>query len=151
MRTALGLPDEVVLFGTVGRLNEAKQQGRLLVALRTLLDTGVPAALFMALRPPPIPNLALRRPAPAQPAATAVPNFPFLLQNTETCSPNEGTTYFSGVVKYANGSLQNGVCVHIAFYGPRNTCLLYTSDAADERSSVDLGGRRTIKQKKKKQ
>src|SRR5678816_2430238 len=25
------------------------------------------------------------------------------------------------------------------------TCLLYTSDAADERSSVDLGGRRIIK------
>ena len=34
------------------------------------------------------------------------------------------------------------------------TCLLYTSDAADERSSVDLGGRRLIKKnntKKKKQ
>ena len=30
-----------------------------------------------------------------------------------------------------------------AFY----TCLLYTSDAADERSSVDLGGRRIIKKK----
>ena len=29
------------------------------------------------------------------------------------------------------------------------TCLLYTSDAADERSSVDLGGRRIIKKKKK--
>mgnify|MGYP003381464320 CR=1 FL=1 len=29
-------------------------------------------------------------------------------------------------------------------------CLLYTSDAADERSSVDLGGRRIIKKKKKK-
>ena len=27
-------------------------------------------------------------------------------------------------------------------------CLLYTSDAADERSSVDLGGRRIIQQKK---
>ena len=27
-------------------------------------------------------------------------------------------------------------------------CLLYTSDAADERSSVDLGGRRIIKTKK---
>ena len=26
-------------------------------------------------------------------------------------------------------------------------CLLYTSDAADERSSVDLGGRRIIKTK----
>ena len=27
-------------------------------------------------------------------------------------------------------------------------CLLYTSDAADERSSVDLGGRRVLKKKK---
>ena len=31
-----------------------------------------------------------------------------------------------------------------ALYGG---CLLYTSDAADERSSVDLGGRRFIKKK----
>ena len=31
-----------------------------------------------------------------------------------------------------------------------SSCLLYTSDAADERSSVDLGGRRIIKKKKKK-
>ena len=30
-----------------------------------------------------------------------------------------------------------------------NSCLLYTSDAADERSSVDLGGRRIIKKKNK--
>ena len=30
----------------------------------------------------------------------------------------------------------------------RKACLLYTSDAADERSSVDLGGRRIIKKKK---
>ena len=29
-------------------------------------------------------------------------------------------------------------------------CLLYTSDAADERSSVDLGGRRIIKKNNKK-
>ena len=29
-------------------------------------------------------------------------------------------------------------------------CLLYTSDAADERSSVDPGGRRIIKKKKTK-
>ena len=32
--------------------------------------------------------------------------------------------------------------------GRVETCLLYTSDAADERSSVDLGGRRIIKKKK---
>ena len=31
----------------------------------------------------------------------------------------------------------------------RKHCLLYTSDAADERSSVDLGGRRIIKKKTK--
>ena len=32
--------------------------------------------------------------------------------------------------------------------GAAEVCLLYTSDAADERSSVDLGGRRIIKKKK---
>ena len=31
--------------------------------------------------------------------------------------------------------------------GDLGGCLLYTSDAADERSSVDLGGRRIIKKK----
>ena len=31
---------------------------------------------------------------------------------------------------------------------PFRSCLLYTSDAADERSSVDLGGRRIIKKKR---
>ena len=40
------------------------------------------------------------------------------------------------------------------FYSTTSTtkkpsCLLYTSDAADERSSVDLGGRRIIKKKQK--
>ena len=30
-------------------------------------------------------------------------------------------------------------------FGLMYSCLLYTSDAADERSSVDLGGRRIIK------
>ena len=36
------------------------------------------------------------------------------------------------------------------YHLPReNGCLLYTSDAADERSSVDLGGRRIIKKKKR--
>ena len=33
---------------------------------------------------------------------------------------------------------------------PLYRCLLYTSDAADERSSVDLGGRRIIKKNKQK-
>ena len=33
-------------------------------------------------------------------------------------------------------------------FGREQLCLLYTSDAADERSSVDLGGRRIINKKK---
>ena len=38
--------------------------------------------------------------------------------------------------------------VHIAAMREQRVhCLLYTSDAADERSSVDLGGRRIIKKK----
>ena len=45
---------------------------------------------------------------------------------------------------FAKGNL---VCGRGVFSGT-NTCLLYTSDAADERSSVDLGGRRIIKKKK---
>ena len=32
----------------------------------------------------------------------------------------------------------------------RQICLLYTSDAADEEDSVDLGGRRIIKKKKER-
>ena len=32
----------------------------------------------------------------------------------------------------------------------QSACLLYTSDAADERSSVDLGGRRILKKKTNK-
>src|SRR5678810_226604 len=35
--------------------------------------------------------------------------------------------------------MAEGTCADV---GPGVTCLLYTSDAADERSSVDLGGRR---------
>ena len=39
-----------------------------------------------------------------------------------------------------------GLRRRLARVGDR-VCLLYTSDAADERSSVDLGGRRIIKKK----
>ena len=46
------------------------------------------------------------------------------------------------------------VCVRshtfVVFFLSHKTCLLYTSDAADERSSVDLGGRRIINKKQKK-
>ena len=40
------------------------------------------------------------------------------------------------------------LCPRLANAAVTRTWLLYTSDAADERSSVDLGGRRIIKKKK---
>ena len=56
---------------------------------------------------------------------------------------------FMGYVTGVADALGTSVClpdnVTIAQLG---ACLLYTSDAADERSSVDLGGRRIIKKKK---
>jgi uncharacterized protein YraI len=73
------------------------------------------------------------QPAPAQPqpaapaAPTAVPappksQYPYsLVQGSGRCDPNEGTTYFNGVVRYPNNSLKNAVCVHINVYGPRQT------------------------------
>ena len=40
-------------------------------------------------------------------------------------------------------------CGAVQYYVWYALCLLYTSDAADEEDSVDLGGSRTIKKKKK--
>lgn len=53
---------------------------------------------------------------PAQPALSY-----HLVTGSATCVPNAGVAYYSGVVKDRAGALQNGVCVHVAFYGPRNT------------------------------
>ena len=50
------------------------------------------------------------------------------------------------VGRSAEDELQAGIRDEIAKHA--GICLLYTSDAADERSSVDLGGRRIIKKKK---
>ena len=47
-------------------------------------------------------------------------------------------------VAVSHGALFYVAAVNIIIWA----CLLYTSDAADERSSVDLGGRRIIKKKK---
>ena len=54
----------------------------------------------------------------------------------------------------ADGFKQSAISAVAASQGERleqaRNCLLYTSDAADERSSVDLGGRRIIKKKNTK-
>jgi Bacterial SH3 domain len=63
-------------------------------------------------------------PAPAQPTsppATPKPQYPFQLSSTGQCLPNEGYTYFDGFVRYRSNAPRNGVCVHVAYYGPRST------------------------------
>ena len=56
-----------------------------------------------------------------------------------------------GELKIQNGDFK--ISIRRKDYQKRSntttSCLLYTSDAADERSSVDLGGRRIIKKKHK--
>ena len=48
----------------------------------------------------------------------------------------------------AFAAAQSSPCFERQFGTLLTICLLYTSDAADERSSVDLGGRRIIKNTK---
>src|SRR5664280_3891824 len=47
-----------------------------------------------------------------------------------------------------SGYSADGIILNAGGY--THTCLLYTSDAADEEDSVDLGGRRIIKKKNQK-
>ena len=57
------------------------------------------------------------------------------------------------IITFSDTPLAEKILFHVQALRPEvpvivRTCLLYTSDAADERSSVDLGGRRIIKKKK---
>src|SRR5664280_692978 len=52
--------------------------------------------------------------------------------------------------RYTDGELMSVDSIRLPDSLKYKTCLLYTSDAADEEDSVDLGGRRIIKKKKKK-
>ena len=52
-------------------------------------------------------------------------------------------------IEYFNKAILFQADFPLPYWQLCNVCLLYTSDAADERSSVDLGGRRIIKKKKR--
>ena len=70
----------------------------------------------------------------------------------------DGTSKDDGIYVLLKEVIDNSIDEHVMGYGKAieiniqdgkvEVCLLYTSDAADERSSVDLGGRRIIKKKK---
>eukprot|EP00658_Telonema_sp_P-2_P013325 TRINITY_DN1504_c0_g1_i1.p1 TRINITY_DN1504_c0_g1~~TRINITY_DN1504_c0_g1_i1.p1 ORF type:complete len:148 (+),score=21.24 TRINITY_DN1504_c0_g1_i1:26-445(+) len=82
------------------------------------------------------------------PVRTAAPAMALAL----LCSPESGTSDARGSLSPA-GSGHAGSGTMATFCGAPvlcvDTCLLYTSDAADEEDSVDLGGRRIIKKKKR--
>ena len=55
-------------------------------------------------------------------APPAPPQLPYhYVSGSANCVPNAGVSYYNGEVRDREGRLQNGVCVHVAFYGPRNT------------------------------
>ena len=67
------------------------------------------------------------------------------------CIRDRGTDHHGTVARVRAGLQAVGLGIPAGYpdYVLYKICLLYTSDAADERSSVDLGGRRIIKKKKK--
>src|SRR5665648_670250 len=68
------------------------------------------------------------------------------IKNLDTSASTVGNLYAISTTGSIFGTFLAGFYL-IPHFG---TCLLYTSDAADEEDSVDLGGRRIIKKKKKK-
>ncbi len=67
--------------------------------------------------PPPPPTST---PVPAGPPPTAVPQYGWTyVTGSAIPAPQCGVVHLSGKVQYANGSPQNGVCVLIDYYGPR--------------------------------
>ena len=63
-----------------------------------------------------------------------------------TGEPSEGLVTI--ILRHLPDKFASGVSDGDISNAGGESCLLYTSDAADERSSVDLGGRRIIKKKK---
>ena len=57
-------------------------------------------------------------PAPTQPPA---PQYPFSLTSSGNCISNDRQTFFEGKMYDRGNGLKNGVCLHIAYSGPRNT------------------------------
>ena len=67
------------------------------------------------------------------------------------CIRDRGETDLTTLLRAMQPDLDPAPFVFVTTTPERaKACLLYTSDAADERSSVDLGGRRIIKKKNKR-
>eukprot|EP00658_Telonema_sp_P-2_P086116 TRINITY_DN9982_c0_g1_i14.p1 TRINITY_DN9982_c0_g1~~TRINITY_DN9982_c0_g1_i14.p1 ORF type:complete len:150 (+),score=31.99 TRINITY_DN9982_c0_g1_i14:174-623(+) len=71
-----------------------------------------------------------------------------LLYDVQNCATHT-TTATTTTTTTTTTTPPSGLIAPTHFHHPPYPCLLYTSDAADEEDSVDLGGRRIIKKKKK--
>src|SRR5664280_3727240 len=72
------------------------------------------------------------------------------VEGLHSAMTNELLEFSGGIVGLAlNLDVREIGCVLLGDPAHIEDCLLYTSDAADEEDSVDLGGRRIIKKKKK--
>ena len=50
-----------------------------------------------------------------------MPTYDYALTDIGKCETTSGLTQYNGWVEYKNGSERNNICVHIAFWGPRQT------------------------------
>ena len=92
-------------------------------------------------QPTPQPGPAYVPPAAnAAPVPAASSGMRFQLANGGACAPNAGTSYYDGVVLHRDGSPYNGVCVHTAFNGPRNTKCTGCGIGAGKWSFSPFGG-----------
>ena len=77
-------------------------------------------------------------PAPTQPPA---PRFQYSLIGQGNCPRNDQQTFFEGIVYDRNNNFKNGVCLHIAFGGPRNTKCTGCGKPAGNWGFSPFGGR----------
>ncbi len=82
----------------------------------------VACAALAALAAPARPANASLTFVPLIVGPTPAPDHPYrYVQGSAQCEPNAGVSYYKGEVRDREGRLQNAVCVHVAFFGPRNT------------------------------
>ena len=80
------------------------------------------------------------------PTGLSAGTYQLIIGDGHGCQVDTTITLVAPPLITATANVHSAIC-HGASDGSIDICLLYTSDAADERSSVDLGGRRIIKKK----
>src|SRR5664280_1613363 len=94
-----------------------------------------------------LPFLPERPPKPRNSGLTMVMDKGLSIREAEDFM-SVGSRYTDFVkLGFGTSVITPGLKKKIRIYKEAGVCLLYTSDAADEEDSVDLGGRRIIKKK----